>query len=857
MVMRPYLAYALVFHLHLTEIKHYLFAGIRTKIEKLHSLIAEKDAKLFDMESSMASIEAEANYRITKAERDASNQVKATQDELRRVQKEVDTKSLTIAKMKKRKLSTASVASSSAVNSDATRTIAQAQAQAQTASQTPTSVVKSTAAFDNHLNWNSHSIDAPMLTKKASTNNVSPIKHEDATTTPLMKQSPRSTTVTPVQNIADRQHSNKSILSLSKEPASRSNDEIAKHLLLHLNMLSTQLSSSPTDMKQVEQRPNKTDDCNNISIPMEKEFDDSMLDESKIRRLIHLLTIEKTQQQENSQLQTQNSSSKQDYFSSRTSTETVPSISITTLCKELICLIVSRLQLFFKRSKNLKPQSSDINSSTLLSSILVPLSTLNEICFISSQARCCIRKWICDSHRNKTNFQNSFTYETNNHFLPQITSYRTPIRIRGVSLSQRKKLEIASGQIRNIISSTQEEYGSTGNITSWDDTQRTIVCHNFLSFLSNLMIGSSQLDAFTLSALVTELGKRLQIQCMAFLLSLTHDCPREAPNSRIRTPCQRIWSLFFDHLFPIYDETNRNTSDQCLKDFFSAATIGDNNTSINRRNYLIGKGRTASKGKALSKTSDNFQPNIISSDHLSYKVLLFQLLYHIFQSSKDAQRIVFERKMKSCRDGVSMARVFFAVTLDELQINLLPILKQHNAPSTTANVHKKSTISQVTSLVWYMIRLLSLLCETKTGLILIQTQMKTGERGRAESNSDAASGITVLVDALEFSVHALIQDNSPGILKQHLNEITSSCIAFFYYLFSHYHKYLESPTQRRKEKNMFSLMLYDADRLPSFQSCCKLIVSFNSPTTAMDSIVGDVTKKRARIMLYQLLAEGS
>jgi len=65
---------------------------LKEQIERLQSMVSQKDTTLFDLESTIASLEAETSSRIQKSQQDCTNQIKAMQDELRTLNQEMDKK---------------------------------------------------------------------------------------------------------------------------------------------------------------------------------------------------------------------------------------------------------------------------------------------------------------------------------------------------------------------------------------------------------------------------------------------------------------------------------------------------------------------------------------------------------------------------------------------------------------------------------------------------------------------------------------------------------------------------------------------------------------------------------------------
>jgi hypothetical protein len=74
---------------------------MKRKLDHLEQTLADKDARLFDLESAMATVEAEASYQIQQSQVQLHQQLRACQDQLRQLEKDVDLKNQMIVKLRK------------------------------------------------------------------------------------------------------------------------------------------------------------------------------------------------------------------------------------------------------------------------------------------------------------------------------------------------------------------------------------------------------------------------------------------------------------------------------------------------------------------------------------------------------------------------------------------------------------------------------------------------------------------------------------------------------------------------------------------------------------------------------------
>ena len=474
-------------------------------------------------------------------------------------------------------------------------------------------------------------------------------------------------------------------------------------------------------------------------------------------------------------------------------------LSILVIAKELVCLIVAR-------SMSLKDNKS--SQANNLRSFLMSLSTLYEICMVNAQVRESLCLWMCDNTNDEQ----------------QLTRTSTTTRIRGgLTPDQRTKINLSMMNLSNTIPT-----GSNNENVDfiWDEVQRKSICQDFLVSLSSMINGMTDTLFDTENTIIMNLVQSLKVQCVMFLLIMTYDTPREGSTST----CESIWKVLFDHLFNRIDSTK-----PCCDGLFNLlSSINDGDE--NRYNFIIEKQTMNVRNCLPAKNLDNFP---------SFQVLMFHFLNRMMHSSQYVLKSIFETKVDavnpSSRDNdVIIAKLVCAVILDELQKNCMPKITRHLSSSQNTNGQSQYHIVQALTLAWYSVRCLTLLCESKSGCIILRTQMKVG------NDLDAVSGIALIVDLLEICLDALQQEVRSN-LRTYFIKITSSCVTFFSYLLRQH----EHDATERRGESQFITILSDAERLSNLQASCRMIVHFH-PINSNIEFVGGITKKRARTVLQGL-----
>lgn len=704
----------------------------------------------------MATVEAEANYRISNAERKAMNHIKTTNDELRKLQKENETKSLTIAKMMRKRKNSTMIGDGNVSLVSSPMMVTE-----------PTPIVHTNDKVGRYIT------------------HVSPMQSKDEVSS--------STTTTTTMMMKKKSFLSNKTLYESHEYETDNftcNSQIALHLLHHFDNVNHILSH----INGINSEHNEA------ATSVESNHDSqSIIDETKIRQLLHLLAS-------SNGCITTAVQNKKKY------------VSINIIVKELVCLITIRGTEMLKKSDKR-------HFEYRLKFLLLSLSTLNEICTVVSEARNFMRKCICNSNKVDNSLNGTKNEASPSSFLSCTTD-----RIEGLSSVQSERLKSSVGNIRKTMKVPLKGHDITK--CSWDQDQISSVCLEFFNCLSRFMFGSMfdyDKDA-KITSTMRQLVKSLKDSCSMHLLILTCDAPREGTNCG----SERIWQLLFEVLFPLSN---------CSEGIFTA--LSSQFYSISRHNYLKTYENNDMESQAPSAKGLDIQ------DFLPNRILMFQLLHQILRSSKSVRYQLFQMKMNNIsatniyHENVTIARNLCAIMLDELQMHLLPALKQHvlrsNTTDTSQEGYKYDFGDQLLSLTWYIIRLLILLCESRHGLQLIRTQMKVGD------DLDSPSGVAVIHDVLAFVVDTYVQDHSILLNHTQLNQITNSCITFFYHLL----KQFNDPTKGKDcSESQFVSIISDSERSSSLESYCRMVIHFQS-IDPYKSFADEITKQRARIILEQ------
>jgi len=533
------------------------------------------------------------------------------------------------------------------------------------------------------------------------------------------------------------------------------------------------------------------------------------------------------------------------------------------------------------------------------------LSLLHELCTVSAEARFYIRKWICDYHHHrhprKDNSNGKATTSSknhnnnNNHRTSNIATsspFHTSARIRGLSKKQMQQFNHhVAQQFKNVSMPCNEndENNNDNDNDSYEEQDRIQyegICSDFFQILYYfIMLGSSTRTRASIGTIINlqkegdDLIKLLSIQSVKFLLVLICDVPKHTRlhHHNDEKDNMSIWSILFNYCFLQMDvdvimsnsSSEHENDKRCGCNVMTALLLGNDHV-IGRQSYLLQKNiipTSKENNQQLSSKSAStiIENNSVSSNnnkfqHLSLRLLMMQLLDQILSSSIYIRCISLRESANlvlctnpAYREDVTLERLIIANILDKLQILILPLLKNHH------NINKSITlenIDHIASLSLCMIHVIVLLSETATGINLLRSQMKVGpyDTNSNDSNEDAASGVTLLVDLLEYSIRLLMHHNESFVNINCWRNISHNVINFFTLLFRHVienEKSKGSNNLETRAQESLLLILFDTERLRSFKLSCKVIVQSGHNKIGFDTF-GEMTIIRAKLLLKEI-----
>jgi len=319
--------------------------------------------------------------------------------------------------------------------------------------------------------------------------------------------------------------------------------------------------------------------------------------------------------------------------------------------------------------------------------------------------------------------------------------------------------------------------------------------------------------------------------------------------------------------------------------------------------------RNPNKEQLLPHTStlnENFQTKNVTKI-LSIKSSTIQLFYKLIYSSTRARHLLFVQDQRfnnpNFRSGVTIARRFVALILDDLQGFIVPYLTEFSEshPPHDNNRNDKeekcATKGQEQARLLEPVLLLclnetlfvTLLCESLSAMILMKTLMKVRsvvengdedfyldpEDAMNQENTDSEAGIAIMVDVLEICVRVSMQDNNERFhdapfhddfkrneISRRWSAIVDSALAFFLLASFHFtnQEYTELDNGARRERNAtvtdhnsgsFGSIISAVKRMNQLCSSCTMII--DSKKIAGFTCFEDGAMNQAKLILQELI----
>ena len=462
---------------------------------------------------------------------------------------------------------------------------------------------------------------------------------------------------------------------------------------------------------------------------------------------------------------------------------------------------------------------------------LEPVRTLlrlfTDLLSVSAEARMELRSCISSSYYpNDTSFDSYKTQSSTSYSIRNPS--RVLSRIRGLPQTESLRNSLSS----LIIDINEGAYGcdvSSSPHSSSVNEECNVLCAQFMLYLSDVIVGHLPCSI------------SFKVEAVSFLLTTMIDVGPETSKSLLTDEMINYRALLFVCFPYLRNHRIKRKGLYCDRDVISIleSDIGDHLDFARRRHNLLsvssGKGAASSTGEgvAAAYTFDNF-----TGEHsnkigvISLKISAMQLLHALILSSRSARDTIIHNVIhdgSKYRPDVTHARRIMAAVLDELQTFILPQLSASSSHS--GEDPWPMTLIPALKLCFYSIRLICLLCEFDSGFTLVRTRMKITHQSD-ESTKDSVSAMTIIVDILLVSGRILIRnsDESSPISRRLPTEwsvLLGETVVFFKLVLGHVQrlrKLIDDGQKSKRELVTLNAILSEADRKESFCSICRMLL---------------------------------
>jgi hypothetical protein len=769
---------------------------MKRKIEHLEQTLADRDARLFDLESTMATVEAEASYQIQQSQVQLQQQLRACQDQLRQLEKDLDSKNQMIVKMKKRyrkeespadlqQVSNNNVASWTNQTSKEKITVRKIEVNDESENIVQDNVVDdddvnkmcvvepSPSAIENFLNGH----------KRRHV-----IGHDEMGNRSLM------------QNRYDHRRS----LTLDETYKWEETTRAMLHLVYFIErnlLLDTKTQCSILDRPQFSRHGHQTnDEKKNNNEPETVHCDESntyLLDDTQeetdavVQIRNHLLCL---LQYCNLPEIYRNSKSLQEERKFMVYSQMNDKVNIALIAKEIIVIGASIQEKHTKRNEN----GGSFLDSCFPASLLC---LLKEFCTISSNGRTCICDWLCRNTQQTHNVDD-------NDDEGSTKDASALSRIRGLPEEYREKVQIVHHVQNQMSTSKQDRFC---HVNSWWNEDFDIQCDMFRKTFLSCVIGPNRDEYNSLSCQQRVRALALQtlgLECLCVII-------QDASNSQ---------------LLVLYDIVINNRKQDSIgsQDIIS---VLERNTIASMKG--IGHRHALIKEDEINQYTFPYSIDVGESPDIRLiktKRKVLQFLSRLLSSTPVIHSLSKILGLTYYRDSVSNLTRIVAAILDDLQAVILPVLS-----SQDASVDLELSILQFVADIFH---LLSLVSNCLEGFDLIRTQMSyfTTANTNPSKCSLGSSCVAMGVDILEQSTTQMLLYPTPTSSSQKDADVSSrkwlslcklvqTIVSFFYAIHSRRHVH-SATSKSNKGKDTLLLILLDTNRYHSFTYSCLKIASF-------------------------------
>ena len=741
----------------------------------------------------MATIQAESNCRVEKVEADLVNKTKAYQEDLRRMENEVEAKNLSLVKLKRRKIgyenghggratATANLVLDSEYAGERTLTSSHVRSRNDiTPSISNARVLVNAAVQTSHNTYTdtNSSNERPLLSDHLEGIPVDSGGRRDA---PQSKNySDQGGRHTSLGNTTPR------LEAIKKQSKSR-DIEVAIHLLQHCNhTISIEWRSEKTvpPLSKVESKEKR-------DLPFTKKVGQMHLPEdivsSSFERKDSFIKqqLEFDQDLERIRCVLMGVATRRASLSNQTDGSGVEYIT-----RKLLLLFLSKFdqEREFVNSRtelkdcNEKGESSASDAPNLSHSWLSVwkiILILQELCIVSSEARSQVRQWMCSSNvQLKKSGKASDKRSITSSILRRVCS---------LSSRQHEILSLAENKLRiAVMKDVSEE--------NLDHQEKSYISMNFIKKLFMLIMGKIE----GIDKEDTEIILSIQCDCVVLFQTLAHDSCSYCDVQMVAEGDRKVWDVLFDHFV-----FGRNAGPKNSYDDDIISILERHSSQYYHRSDSI-------QGEDEHNTK-------LECRKLSLKLFILQLIQKLFISSEHVRFELFRHKVDNTFDATLSSRLI-AVVLRDLEAYVLPLIRAHGSrPSIESHVGL--------TLTWglKMTQILTLLSDVK-GWVNVAANLCTKKKDKVESK--AQIGIQIMLDVLEQSVISAMQVRKKCVSSHFTDDLLkwrlliSSSLAFFHSV-AHFEEH-----KNTQNKRIIPFMT-EVEVLHRFHTSCRLIISNGS-----------------------------
>lgn len=819
---------------------------MKRKLDHLEQTLADKDARLFDLESAMATVEAEASYQIQQSQVHLHQQLRACQDQLRQLEKDIDSKNQTIVKLKKR--------------------YRKEEPQANMQVNGETGVGTEMERFENAVSNSTGSNPLSLANDKSSagktmvrqivvhdeSEHAIPRNHDndddgggggvnggnddddddgdDLNQMCVVEPSPSASKTIPniprkrrIDNVQSyNNHKHSFILSDDRETIHVENGEYkcedTTRVLLHLFYFLERylVSDSKTESPILAPPCSKTTDdnhpkdnqwnhANNMNCK-DSKHDELLLENQEESQAVvqirnHLLCLLQYCSIRPEQYENGRQWQLLDETKSMVHLKMKNIVDIAFISKEIILRMVASVQ-------EKSDKRNDTTSGCFLDSCfsISFLCLLKEFCIISSRGRNCICNWFC------ANSQQTIDIDAHDRGKAKNDTHAL-CRIRGLPEEFRRKAQTVHLQKQMCIGGRDR----LCNIDSWWDDNFDIQCDLFQKSFFSCINGPNQEEYNALSYQQRARARSLQtiaLECLCIIL-------QDASNSQLVV----LQDIIFNH------KQNCSIGTRDIISVLEHDTIATMNGNGHR--HALIKDDQLNQNDFSFRLDESESPDI---ELIQTKRIVLQLLSRFFVSTRVTDSVSEVIKSIYHHDSVSNLKRIVAALLDDLQAVIRPMLS-----SQDIIMDLEISILQFASDIFHVLLLVS---NSVEGFDLVRMQMRyvMGANSNSSQYSPGSSCVAMGVDILELStIKLLMIDPTCTIFSQKnvdvstrrwlgLCQLVQTLVAFFYSIHSRC-RVLSATSKSSTTKENLLFILLDTNRYHSFTDSCRKIASFPESCT--------------------------